>query len=283
MSITRASLVAMDTKHASLVAMDKEHDTGKSLLVAGLCFLAVCVPFGLYATPARKTVLFIGVPPMGNVTTSLNVLSNTGKMDVVLFYVNSELCAHVCCLLAVAEIGMLWYKQQCVDLDDAIFVKSSILRHGGVYTANSEFWSFVCVHHVILLAVVASPLSIHALLLIVLSYTSLLAMLCTPTDDTYEIDVDQCGTMEVYLNKGVKLCTCAVLTLLLVVIDRRINGSTFERVGWGSGAFFSQIVFDICLVVVHKQPGLGLSMSYMARMVYMFSCVLAILWWMACS
>jgi hypothetical protein len=242
--------------------------------------LVMLLPIALYKTPYRKSLIFIGIPPIGNNTISGNMLLVDNKVDVIVMQLNGDLCAHVVCVLAAFEAILLWFKMGGIQSDISPFTYSVVLRHGGVYTANNEFWLFVAVHHLVLMMVVVSPVSIHALLLLVFLYVSLISTLCEPENDTHE--EGEPDYVEKRMNRVAVICIYGVLTFILIAVDQRLNGMTFENIGVGSGACFIQVIFDVILVMFHSSPQAGLLSCYLLRLVYVFTCAISVIWWMSC-
>jgi len=241
----------------------------------------VLLPMAFYGVDHRTSVVFVSLTPMGNQTDSSNILMADGKADVLTFQLNSDLSAHVVCVLAAIECVLLWWKVCGISSDDSLFTESVVLQHGGMYTANNEFWLFVGIHHVVLVMVVLSPLSIHALLLLVFSYVTLMSMLCESRNDTCD-DSDLGPSTEKAVNRVAVLFLHTMVIFTLIVIDQRLNMATFERIGLGSGAVILQGGVDLVLVLVHSPSQISLLTCYLSRIVYVFTCAGMIIWWM-CS
>jgi hypothetical protein len=243
--------------------------------------VVVLLPIALYDTPYRKSTIFIGIPPMGNNTISGNMLLVDNRLDVMVMQLNGDLCAHIVCILAAIEACLLWFKTGCIQSDVSPYTYSNVLRHGGVYTANNEFWLFVAVQHVLITMVVVSPVSIHALLLLVFLYVSLISTLCEPENDTHE-ESESDMFSEKRVNHVAAIYIYGGLTFILIAVDQRLNGTTFKSIGVGSGAFFIQMLFDLLLVMVHASPQTSLFSCYLWRLVYVFACACSVIWWMIC-
>jgi hypothetical protein len=263
------------------------HLTGWGVFFASI--VVVLLPMALYETPHRKSLVFVGIPPMGNNTISGNTLFLDNRVDVFVMQLNGDFCAHFICVLVALEAILLWYKIRGIESDNSVrsmgsdmsaYTDSAILRHGGLYTANNEFWLFVAVHHLVLMMVVVSPVSMHALLLLVIVYIYLISVLCGPDKDLHE--QDESISLEQRVNHVAVVCICGGLTFMLITIDQRLNDMTFESIGVGSGAFFVQVFSDLILVMVHASPQTGLLSCQLTRLIYVFTCGISVIWWMSC-
>lgn len=261
--------------------MESETLTGLGWVVGFVGMVVVLLPMAFYGVAQRTSVVFLSIPPMGNQTVSSNILMAGGTVDVLVFQMNSDLSAHVVCVLTAIEGVLLWWKVCGISSDDSLFTESVVLRHGGMYTANHEFWLFVVIHHVVLVMVVLSPLSIHALLLLVFSYVTLMSMLCEPRNDTCD-DSDLESFTEKGVNRVAVLLLYILVTFMLLTVDQRLNMATFERIGLGSGAFLLQWVADLVLILIHSPAQTSLLTCYLSRIAYVFACATTIIWWMCC-
>jgi hypothetical protein len=258
--------------------MDEDKLFGLTVIVIVLCVLVVAMPFALFGNAAmssEKTILFIGIAPDGNQTVSTAVISIGATIDVLVFEFDSYVWAHIACLCTAAEAALLWGKVRSIYQDDSILTQSLVLRYGGAYTANNEFWSFVGVHHVILLALTMAPMSLHALLLLVLVYVSAMSCICEPVID----DSEDSSHLEVYTNHVVSICSRVIYTLALTVVDQRLNRTVFTETGSRGDGVVLQIFFDLLLVMLHASPEIGIVNCYIGRVVYTFACATTIMWW----
>jgi hypothetical protein len=261
--------------------MDEDRLMGLSFIVIVLCVLVIAIPFALVENATgstEKTILFIGIAPDGNQTVSNAIMSVGTTIDALVFELDSYIWAHIACLCAAAEAALLWGKIRSIHADVSILTQSLVLSYGGAYTANNEFWSFVGVHHTILLMLIMAPISLHALLLFVLVYVSAMSSLCEPVMD----DSEDSSHLEVYTNHVVSICVRVVCTLALIVVDQRLNRTVFMQIGVRGDALVLQIIFDLLLVMLHASPEIGIVNCYLGRVVYTFACAATIMWWL-CS
>jgi hypothetical protein len=243
--------------------------------------LIVMVPMAFYGDDYRRSVVFMSISPSGNNTVSSKIILTDYKTDVMTMQLNADLFAHMVCFLAALEGGLLWWKVCGIESEDSVFTESVVLRHGGMCTANHEFWLFVVVHHVVLVMVVVSPVCIHALLLLVFSYVALMFMCCEPANDTCD-DSDLDASTEKHVNRVAVFFAYTVITFILIMVDQRLNMATFESIGWGVVALYMQCFFDLVIVLVHTPREVSLLTCYLSRMVYVFACASTVLWWMCC-
>ena len=165
--------------------VDLEEQVSSSTLMVGLIsVLMMLVPFSMSPEEDANwsSVLFIALPPDGNQTVANAAILSGAKQGSIVFEIDNYVCAHIVCVMAAIEVLLLWTK--VVKIGDNIpFTQANILRVGGLYTANSEFWFFVAAHHIVLFMLLLSPLSFHALFLFVWITITAVAKICEPRED----------------------------------------------------------------------------------------------------
>lgn len=258
--------------------MDEDKLCSLTVIVGVLCGLVAVAPFALFGDDglAEKTIIFVSQAPAGNQTVSTAVISVGVTLDAVVFELDSYIWAHLGCLITAAEAALLWGKVRSIYQDESILTQSLVLSYGGAYTANNEFWTFIGGHHVILLMLTMSPISIHALILLVLVYVSAMSSLCEPVVD----DTEDTSHLEVYTNHVVSVCTRVICTLILVVIDQRLNRLVFMGLGARADGLVIQLFLDLVLVMLHASPEIGIVTCYLGRVVYTFASAVTIMWWL---
>jgi hypothetical protein len=253
--------------------------TGSAICVGGL--IAVLLPFAFHPTEHRTSVLFLAVPPLGNNTFSANILISNMKTDIIAMQMNGDLWAHFVCVLAALEAALLFMKFCAISSEDDLNSEKEILRHGGMYTAEMEFWLFVFIHHTILVLVVNSPVSVHALLLMVFVYVRFISYLCEATKDTCQDDFIDNFTEK----KAIRVMIVVVyglMTCILITIDQRMNMATVSSNGLQSIALFAQFFFDVLLMMIHAPADTTLVLSCLSRIIYTFACAGTMILWL-CS
>jgi hypothetical protein len=261
--------------------MDEDRLLAYTIVVVVLCVLVLVIPFfvsGNTTLPDEKTIVFISIVPDGNQSVSTAVMSVGTTIDTLVFELDSYIWAQIACICTAAEAVLLWGKVRSIYRDESVLTQSLVLSYGGAYTANNEFWSFVGVHHVILLMLTMAPISLHALLLFVLVYVSAMSSVCEPVHE----DVEDSSHLEVYTNHVVSICVRVICTIVLVVVDQRLNRSVFAETGMRGDSLMLQVFFDLVLVMLHASPDIGIVYCYLGRVVYTFSCAVTIMWWL-CS
>jgi hypothetical protein len=261
--------------------MDSDIINEMGWLVGLASILIALLPMALFGADYKKSLVFLSIPPPGNNTISSNILITAQKVDVITMQINGDLFSQLVCLLAAVEAGLLWLKLRDVSMDDSLFTRSVVLRYGGLHTANSEFFLFILIHHVVLLMVAASPLSIHALLFLVVSYVALMFMLCEPAHDAGEENESK-SFDEQRVNRVGLLFALVIVTFVLFAIDQRLNMSTIDSAGWTSGALFIQCFCDLAIVMVHASQHVSLVLCYLSRIAYVYVSAGTIIWWMCC-
>lgn len=241
-----------------------------TLAVAFIAIFMICLPFSLSneTNANQSSVLFISLPPPGNQTTANTAILSGAKPGLVVFELDNYMCAHGMCVLAALEILLLWIKVVKIG-DDVPFTHANILRIGGLYTANNEFWFFVALHHIVLFMLLLSPLSFHALFLFVWSTITTIAKLCEPRE---EVD-DDSPHSEPYFNHIVIVLGYALMSGLLFVVDGRMTRKSISDISnLHIDSLFIQFVINTLLVVSHASGHSSVATCYYIRIGYTFVC-----------
>ena len=95
----------------------------------------------------------------------------------------------------------LWAKVRYIYTEVSPFTIDTVLSHGGMYTANNEFWVFMWLHHMVLLLLTLTPISIHSIVVLTLVYVATISAICKPNNDHGHEDARN----EIYTNRIVSL------------------------------------------------------------------------------
>ena len=235
-----------------------------------LSIFMMCIPFALNDTEAGKanSILFISLPPDGNQTVANTALITGVQPGVVVFEFGNYTWVHIICGVTGLEALLLWAKL-CKISNNTTFTYSNIFRIGGLHTANNEFWAFVGFYHVILIMLLLSPISLHALVLFVWCIVSTMSTICEPGED----HEDDSPRSEVYCNRIAAVCCYIFISGVLFVIDGRMNRTIVDNVpSLNIDLLFMQFVVDTLLVVTHMSVQVQITTCYYARLVYTFLC-----------
>jgi hypothetical protein len=269
--ITGFKVCALRQNMMQFYGVDFEEQISSSTLIVGLIsVIMMLLPFSL--SPEQdanwSSVLFIALPPDGNQTVANAAILSGANQGSIVFEIDNYVCAHLVCVMAAIEVLLLWTKVVKID-DNVPFTQANILRIGGLYTANSEFWFFVAAHHIVLFMLLLSPLSFHALFLFICITITTMAKLCEPTE---EVDDDSVHS-ESYLNHVVIVSGYALFSALLFVVDGRMTRKSISDVQSSHiDLLFTQFVINTLLVVSHASGHFSLAACHYVRLSYTFIC-----------
>jgi hypothetical protein len=239
-----------------------------TLTVYVLSIFLMCIPFALHGGEASEgsSVLFISLPPEGNQTIANEALVLGIKPGVLAFEFQNHFWVHVICVAAGIEALLLWAKVGTMT-DSLPFTHTTVISIGGLYTANNEFWFFVGLHHVVLIMVLLSPMSLHALFLFTWCVVCIISIVCEPSDD----NDDDSPHGEVHCNRVVFIFFYVFILCCLFVVDARMNRKTIGDIPWfHTDLLFTQILVDILLISAAIQ--VDIITCYYARLMYTLTC-----------
>lgn len=244
--------------------------TVSTIIVCAWSILLICIPFALHGGDGVEgsSVLFVSIPPAMNHTMSNAALLRGIKPDVTLFELENRFWAHCICIAAALEALLLWAKvSNMSDVKD--FTYSNVIRIGGLYTANTEFWFFVGLHHTVFIMLLLSPMSLHSLLLFVWVGVGTLSAMCAPSDDHDEDSTHG----EVYCNRVTSTFFLVLVLCILFALDARMNRSNIGYIPEvQTNLLVTQFFIDVFLTIVHVSIHVDTATCYYARLVYTFTC-----------
>jgi len=257
------------------------------IVVYVMCIMVTVLPVSFYSVHPRVSLIFIGVPEDGASSTSTNRILSMGVVEVYTLSLENDGWAHIVCIFIAVEAMLLWCKVYSLLADQpGTFVTMVVSRYGCTKIQIKEFWLLVFSHHLVMFMVVLSPVSLHALFLLVFLYVLMLSTICTGNDSGSVEDfyTFQQGSSTVpdesYMKRLAPTCVYAVSVLMFASLQPRLNAVSFESIGSRSLTFWIQVAFDLILGLVHTHPRIGVVSCYLLRLVYIFLCATTIMWCM---
>jgi hypothetical protein len=253
--------------------------TSSTLVVCLVSLIMICVPFTLSTAKFANSssMLYISLPPTGNQTVANDAILYGYRPELVVFQLDNYTWAHFICILAGIEILLLWSNLSKIG-NNIQFTQENVVKIGGLYTANNEFWVYVGSHHVIIFILLLSPLSFHALLLFAWVVVTTISKLCEPREEQNDDD----HRSETYYNHVIVLFGCIFISCALFVVDGRMTQKSIDYLPKSHiDLLFVQFLIDSLLVVSHVSGHSDLDKCYYFRLTYTFACWLMVIIFLA--
>jgi hypothetical protein len=247
-----------------------EIPSASTVAVCVFSILLIFIPLALRggAGSEGSSVIFISTPPEGNQTIANEAMMAGLKPGALVFELTNHWWAHVICVAAGVEALLLWFKL-CTMGDSPSFKHTTVISIGGLYTANNEFWLFTVLHHIVIIMLLLSPMSFHALILLVVCIVAVMSTMCEPGED-HEEDAPR---GEVYCNRVASIFFYIFVGCIFLLLDARVNARTLGSLpDIREDLLFSQFFFNVLLVLVHVSIHVDISTCYYARLVYTWVC-----------
>ena len=252
-----------------------------TLVVFVWSILLACVPLALRGGGGIKgfSVLYVSLPPPMNQTMANEAFLDGIKPGVTAFEIGNRFWAHVICVAAGLEALLLWAQVRKMR-DSKPFTYTNVVNTGGLYTANTEFWFYVGMHHTVFIMLLLSPMSFHSLLLFVYVGVGAIYAMCQPSEDHEEDN----SHSEVYLNRVSSTFFLIFIFGILVAVDARMNQPSLGYIPvMRVNLLLTQFFIDVMLTIVHVSIHVDILTCYYARLVYTYVCGGLVVSFLACA
>jgi hypothetical protein len=250
-----------------------ESVTSRDIFVFVFVVAFLFTPFAPVQSPNQISVVFVSNPPSGNSSVALATLLHTNSVNVTLYQMNTWCWYVFVQVLGAFEIVVLYFKLRTL-LPGSGWCYSSVLEHGGVCLANTEFWIFMAVHHILLCIFALQIASLYGVLVLVMAYVAAVAFICEPNYD--------CGheyaRQELYTNRVVLIAASIITILYLFSRDEQIHNMILKD-SEAATLFSSQLFLDFALMFAHYSANAEITFVFLTRLLYIAACNIVLFVW----
>ena len=248
--------------------------TSQDIFAISFAILLLFVPFIEVTNPGEIAAVFVAKIPTGNSTVALHDLTSTKIVSVTVYLIHKWSWYIFIQAAGTGEFLLLYMKIRAICPEYA-WSYSSVLDHGGTCIANTEFWIFVFMHHVLLCIFALNTASLFGVIALVLAYVISLALLCEPNDDCGRQNSQQ----ELYSNRVFLIAIAVFLTMFMFSRDEQFHSSNLYLDNNTWSILMVQFVFDAVLLFAHCTINAQFLMAYITRLLYVVGCNLAMVVW----
>ena len=239
---------------------------------AAICLLFA--PFIEVKNASETAAVFVAKMPVGNSTVAINSLTTTKTVFVTVYMIHKWSWYIFIQVIGTGEFVLLYLKIRSIR-PECSWCYSSVLDHGGACIANTEFWVFIFLHHILVCFFVLNTASLYGVISLILPYVLSLALLCEPNDDCGR----QHSQTELYTNRLLMIAAAIFLTLYVFFRDEQFHSSNLYTEDNTWTVLTVQILLDAALLFAHCTINAQLLIAYMARLLYVAACnVVMVIW-----